>query len=214
MAAVPLRDRDDEAQVRVDHPLLGSRVAALDALRERDLLRCGQQRVAADLGQEQLQRVGGRREARGLGGAALELGVGVRGGSVGVLVGSADLDPAVLEGAGQLLDVLRLELVALDQRLDLGRLDEAPDLGLVQQLLSLMCVQQACNLVLLLSSRSGRLPSRSHPCARPFVQPIGTRRWWYRPYQPTGENDGFRPRIPVPAPVYTMPGQTAISESR
>src|SRR5207302_9625183 len=54
---VALRDRDDEAQVRVDHPFLRLTVAALDLLRELDLLRRGQQRVAPRLVQEELQRV-------------------------------------------------------------------------------------------------------------------------------------------------------------
>ena len=56
--AVVLGDRDHEAQVRVDHPLLGVEVAALDALRELDLLVGGEQAVPADLVQEQLQGVG------------------------------------------------------------------------------------------------------------------------------------------------------------
>ena len=38
VALVALRDRDDQAQVRVDHLLLRCEVAALDALRERDLV--------------------------------------------------------------------------------------------------------------------------------------------------------------------------------
>ena len=61
LAAVALRDRDDEAQVRVDHPLLRGRVSPLDALRELDLLRRGQERVAADVVEEELERVRGRR---------------------------------------------------------------------------------------------------------------------------------------------------------
>ena len=55
LVAVVLRDRDDEPQVRLDHPLLGPLVAALDLLRELDLLRRGQQRMAAGLAQEELQ---------------------------------------------------------------------------------------------------------------------------------------------------------------
>ena len=39
LVAVVLRDRDDEAEVRLDHPLLRLHVAALDPLRELDLLR-------------------------------------------------------------------------------------------------------------------------------------------------------------------------------
>jgi hypothetical protein len=48
---------DDEAEVRVDHPLLRSAIAPLDALSERDFLRRGEQRVAADLVQEELERI-------------------------------------------------------------------------------------------------------------------------------------------------------------
>src|SRR6202042_3722303 len=55
---VPLRDRDDQPQVAVDHPLLGGHIAALDPLRELDLFRGGEQRVAAGLVQEHLERVG------------------------------------------------------------------------------------------------------------------------------------------------------------
>ena len=58
LVAVALRDRDDEAQVRLDHLLLRAVVAALDPLRELDLLRGGQQVDLADVLQEELQRVG------------------------------------------------------------------------------------------------------------------------------------------------------------
>ena len=58
VTAVALRDRDDQAQVRVDHPLLGGQVATLDALRERDFLGGGEQVVTADLGEEAAERVG------------------------------------------------------------------------------------------------------------------------------------------------------------
>src|SRR5581483_10321461 len=60
VALVALGDGDDEAEVRVDHPVLRRRVAALDPLRELDLLRRGQERVARHLLEEELQRVGGR----------------------------------------------------------------------------------------------------------------------------------------------------------
>ena len=59
MALVALGDRDDEAQVRVDHQVLGFLVAALDPLGELDLLLGGEQLVAAGLVQEQLERVRG-----------------------------------------------------------------------------------------------------------------------------------------------------------
>ena len=58
LTSVALRDRDDQAQIRLDHLLLRPVVAALDPLRERDLLGCGQQLDPADLLQEQLQPVG------------------------------------------------------------------------------------------------------------------------------------------------------------
>ena len=56
-AAVALRDRDDEPKVRLDHLALGDEDAALDLLGEDDLLRGGQQLVAADVGKEELQRI-------------------------------------------------------------------------------------------------------------------------------------------------------------
>jgi hypothetical protein len=54
---VPPRLRDHEPQVRVDHPILGFQVAALDSLREFDLLFGGQERMKARLSEEQLERV-------------------------------------------------------------------------------------------------------------------------------------------------------------
>jgi len=69
---VALGDRHDEAQVAVDHPLLGEQVALLDALRELDLLRRGEQRVAAGLVEAHLERIGGV-EARA--DAQVELGL-------------------------------------------------------------------------------------------------------------------------------------------
>ena len=54
---IALRDRDDEPQVRLDHVLLRPHVAALDELRERDLLVGGQQRHLPDLAEVEAQRV-------------------------------------------------------------------------------------------------------------------------------------------------------------
>ena len=56
-AEVALGDRDDEAQVGLDHLLLGDQVAALDALREGDLALRGEQLHAADRPQVEAQRV-------------------------------------------------------------------------------------------------------------------------------------------------------------
>ena len=69
-AAVALRDRDHEPEVRLDHAALGDEVAALDHLRELDLLGGVQQLVAADVGEEELQAVGGAAGDGGLGSCA------------------------------------------------------------------------------------------------------------------------------------------------
>src|SRR4051794_12910599 len=121
-AAVALRDRDDEAQVRLDHATLCGRVATLDALREHHFLGGGEQLVASDVGEEELQAVGGA------GGS----GDGRRRGCVVVLVGvlllagrsslrsrdgRAHVETDPLELAGQLLDVLVVEVELEGERL-------------------------------------------------------------------------------------------------
>ena len=58
LVAVVLRNRDDEAQVGLDHVLLCALVALLDALGEFDLLRRSQQRHTPDVLEKQLQRIG------------------------------------------------------------------------------------------------------------------------------------------------------------
>src|SRR3954463_9268982 len=65
-APVALGDGDDQAQVRLDHAPLGDGVASLDCLGEGDLLRGGEQLVAADVGQKELKAVRGPRENVGL----------------------------------------------------------------------------------------------------------------------------------------------------
>jgi MFS family permease len=60
LAHVPAGDMDDEAQVRVDHALLRRVLAALDLLRQLDLLRGREQRIAPELVHEQGQRVAAR----------------------------------------------------------------------------------------------------------------------------------------------------------
>src|SRR6266516_2444632 len=59
-AEIRLRDRDDEAKVRLDHLRLRGHVAALDPLRQVDLLVGGQQGHRADFAQIEPQRVEGR----------------------------------------------------------------------------------------------------------------------------------------------------------
>jgi hypothetical protein len=67
LVAVVLRDRDDEPQVGLDHPLLRHWISPLDPLRELHLLRRAEQRMACGLTQEELERVG-RRLGLGSGG--------------------------------------------------------------------------------------------------------------------------------------------------
>ena len=122
VALVALGDRDDEAQVRVRHPLLGGVVAALDPLRERDLLGGGQQLVAADLVQKELQAVGRARRRRG---AKVELELRV--------VGLLDLDVRGREGSAEPLDGLLVEIVLDVQRLELGGGHGAALLCIVQE---------------------------------------------------------------------------------
>src|SRR5262249_11731855 len=116
--AVALRDRHDEAQVRLDHAPLGDRVAALDLLGERDLLRCGEELVATDVGEEQLERVGGTRERLG------SPHLGLRGLLFLLLLLAralrrADLETDGLELALQRLGFVLVELVLEDERLEL-----------------------------------------------------------------------------------------------
>ena len=105
---VPLGDRDDEAQVRVDHPLLRLEVAALDPLGELDLLLGRQERIAADLVEEQLEAVRGRSRER----AVRVVGV-ARAGALAVV---RDLDVAVVELLVQAADGLVVELELLRSR--------------------------------------------------------------------------------------------------
>src|SRR5215204_3014028 len=57
-SSITLGNGDDQAQVRLDHPPFGGRVAALDGLREGDLLGRGEELVAPDVRQEELEAVG------------------------------------------------------------------------------------------------------------------------------------------------------------
>ena len=129
VALVALGDRDHEAEVRVDHPLLRCRVAALDALRERDLLRRGEQRVAAGAVHEQGQRVGG---------------AGGRPSLVDDLLGggrSEDLDLARVELGAKRGDLLLVEVVLDRERLDGGLVDLSTLLGFVEKRLK-RCFKQ------------------------------------------------------------------------
>ena len=123
MALVALRDRDDQAQVRVDHLVLRLEVAALDPLRELDLLLLRQQRVAPDLLHEELERVGRRDGEVAVDVGRLRLAAAV----------VAELDAAALD---LLVEVLELVLAELE------RLDELVHLGVLEALVLLAAVEQ------------------------------------------------------------------------
>src|SRR2546427_4452821 len=141
-SAVALGDRHDEPQVRLDHAPLRDRVAALDRLRERDLLGGVQQLVAADVGEEELQRVGGAADLggldrRGLGLLLLGLGRGRL----------PDLEPDALELARDLLDLDLGEVVLEREGLEVRGLEEAALLGALDEQARLVSVKQLVQLV-------------------------------------------------------------------
>jgi len=108
LVAIPLGDRDDEAQVRLDHLLLRFMLAALDALRELDFLRGREQLDLADVLEEELQRV--RRDlARRLSRPLFLLVVSV----------VHDLDVQLLERVVELVDLRRVELELAERSRDL-----------------------------------------------------------------------------------------------
>jgi hypothetical protein len=126
-AAVALGDGHDEPQVGFDHAPLGGHVTALDRLRERDLLGGRQQLVAADVGEEELQAVGGAwQDVRRVGSRALDRGRGFLGRRRlhGRDYGLSDLQPDRLELARQLLDVVLGQFVLERKRLELRGLHE------------------------------------------------------------------------------------------
>ena len=149
--AVTLRDRDDEPEVGLDHPTLGDGVAALDRLREHDLVVGGQELVAADVGEEELQAVGGAGRDRGLrdGGLLLLLVLVLLGGGLrGAGRRLPQLEAERLELAGELLGLLVVQIVLEHERLELGRLDEAALLGALDERLDLVGLDQFVQLAL------------------------------------------------------------------
>src|SRR3954451_2770296 len=131
LVAVVLGDRDDQAQVRLDHLLLGVEVATLDALGEIDLLLRREQTDLADVLQEELKGVGGHVRAqvqRGLRlaptalvGRALDL-LGGSGGRVDLL---GEVDLLRIGEAVHLLDVGLVEIQLGDRVSDLGEREVA-----------------------------------------------------------------------------------------
>jgi hypothetical protein len=153
---VALGDRHDEAQVRLDHLLLGLHVPALDALGERDLLLCGEQRHAADRPQVEPQGVQRRldREVdrRLLGlvdllllaarlGGGLELGTLVRD---GLAVRGDDVDALLLQVGVQLADLLLRDVDLLQCGGDLLDREDALVLSLGDQRPQLVHLGDGC----------------------------------------------------------------------
>jgi hypothetical protein len=117
VALIALGDGDDEPEVRVDHALLRLAVAALDALRELDLLLRCQQRIAAGLVEEELQRI-----RRRVGEITVDVGCG-RGLRTAAVV--LQVDPAPLDLLVKALHVVVVELERLSDLVELGQLDAA-----------------------------------------------------------------------------------------
>ncbi len=129
---VALGDRHDEAQVRLDHVLLGLHVTALDALGERDLELRRQQRDPADRAQVQTQRVerrlDGEVELRLLGHlrGAVDRRLARRSGRFDLCafglcvapVGTDDVDALVRQVGVQLVQLLLGDLHFLERRGD------------------------------------------------------------------------------------------------
>ena len=140
---VALGDRDDEAQVGLDHLLLGHQVAALDPLGERDLALGGQQLDAADRPQVEPQRIQAGldrqvdlRLARRVGRLALRrrrlepAALGDRGTPV---LGVHDVDALILQVRVQLGDLLLGDLHLFKTRGDLLEGQEPPLLAFKNQ---------------------------------------------------------------------------------
>ena len=108
LVAVALGDRDDEAEVGLDHLLLRAVVAALDPLRELDLLGGGQQVDLADVLEEELQRVG-RDLAR----------LGNRRCLFDLYPPTDDLDLQLLECLVELVDLRHVEIQLVQRARDL-----------------------------------------------------------------------------------------------
>src|SRR4029079_1715660 len=149
-AAIALRDRDDEAEVRLDHPPLRSRVAALDRLREDHLVRGGEQLVLADVREEQLQAVAGAADrSRSLGrrelGFLLRLPLLLR---LGDRRRARDLQADALELRGEILDVLVVEVQLDTEGFQLGRIEVAALLRALDHRPRLVSLEQLVELVL------------------------------------------------------------------
>ena len=125
VALVLLRDRDDQAEVGVDHAVLRLRVAGLDRLRELDLLGSAQERIAPGLVQEELQRVRGHR-----GDLAVHVRrlVYLRQGAV-----VRELDALAFDLLVEPVQLVLVELELLDERREGGHVDAADLVAVLHQ---------------------------------------------------------------------------------
>ena len=142
--AIALGDRHDEAQVRLDHAALRALVAALDRLREDDLLVGGEQLVAADVGEEELQAVGRAADL-----VDLEVDLRLRG-LLLLLVGERrpDVQADRLQLARQLLDLVVGEVVLEHERLEVDELDVPALLGVLDERAGAVALEQIVKLIL------------------------------------------------------------------
>jgi hypothetical protein len=100
-------------------------VAALDPLRELDLLRRGEEWDTSDVLQEELQRVG--RDLR----VGLDLGLRL-------VVCGYDGDPRLVEGSEELVDLRRLELELVQRERDFVGVEAAGAIAALEQPLRLV----------------------------------------------------------------------------
>ena len=145
-AAVALGDRDDEAQVGLDHLLLRGLVAELDALGEADLVGGREQRHAADVLQEELQGVGRLLDGGGGPAGALDL-LGELGGAGAGLGLLQQLDAGLLEVLVDLLDGIGVQAEPVEDLGDLLHAEEAHLLPADDQLSELSVPRQPGHLL-------------------------------------------------------------------
>src|ERR671937_2625142 len=124
LVAVPLRDRDDQAQVRLDHRLPRVEFAPFDPLHQLDLLGGGQERSTACVAQEELECVGRR---------LLQDRLRRR-----ILLVLDHLDPVLLELAADSVQLKRIELARIEDFLQRPSVKRARHLGSLEQLLPLL----------------------------------------------------------------------------
>ena len=130
LGVVVLGDGDDQAQVRLDHAVLGPLVAGLDALGQLDLLVLGEQGDLAGFLEVEAQRVVGD----GLDGE-VESGLGGLEDALADRALLVDLDGLIEELRVEVLDLLHGHVVLFDQRHDLVAGDVAALLADLQEVL-------------------------------------------------------------------------------